>query len=48
MKFLLNGGLSGNSYYRGRFSTVDLHVRIACFVKKEKCMFSVLKAAEQN
>jgi hypothetical protein len=30
---------SGNSYRRGRHSTVDLHIKIGCFVKKGKIAF---------
>jgi hypothetical protein len=33
--------LAWNSPWRGRVSTVDLLAKIACFVKKEKYIFSV-------
>ncbi len=28
--------ITGNTNWRGRLSTVDLHIKVACFVKKEK------------
>jgi hypothetical protein len=38
---------SGNPYRRGRLSTVNLLIRLACFVKKIN-IFSVLKAPDLN
>jgi hypothetical protein len=37
--------MPGNSYWRERLSTVDLLIKIGCFVKKKKIV-SVRKAAD--
>ncbi len=37
-----------DTYRRARLSKVDLLVETACFVKKEKYTFSVLKASDLN
>jgi len=31
----------GNPYWRGKLSTVDLHIKIGCLYEKEKCGFSM-------
>jgi len=33
--------LTRNAYWRGRLSTVDLLIKIACFVKKKNILFSI-------
>jgi hypothetical protein len=38
---------AGNSYCRGNLSTVEVFIKLARFVKKEKYLFS-LKAANLN
>jgi len=38
---------SGNTNWRGRLSTVDLLISVACFVKKQ-IMLSITKAAHLN
>ncbi len=38
---------TGNPYWKGRLNTINLLIKMACFVKKEKYI-SVLKAAELN
>jgi hypothetical protein len=37
----------GKPYFGGRLSTVDLLIKIACFVKEKK-YFLVLKAVDMN
>jgi hypothetical protein len=37
----------GNTYWRGRLSTVDLLIKVACFVKKINNV-NKSKAADQN
>ncbi len=34
-------GLPGNTNYGGRLSTVDLLIKVACFVKKENNIFNI-------
>jgi hypothetical protein len=34
-------GLPGNTNYGGRLSTIDLLIKVACFVKKEKYIFNI-------
>jgi len=39
---------SGNTNWRGRLSTVNLLIKVACFVKKENTNFKIKKAAHLN
>ncbi len=48
-KVLINQGLvlTNSSYLKGRFSIVDLFIKVGCFEKKKK-KISVWKAADLN
>jgi hypothetical protein len=38
----------GNTIWRGRLNTVDLLIKVTCFVKKRKIIFSIVKAVDPN
>ncbi len=41
-------GRSGNNYCKGELNTVDLFIKIGCFIKKEKYSFSKLVGTRRS